>query len=125
MNIQDAMVRCKAIETAVAAKGFNQHSTCTLSVNWLSYKPYALRIDFRDAADDRTDLAVSGTDCEAVFAELEAQVDAFPDRHQQLARDFIGRRARLTEDARELEIPIAVDLDAMLKVCRTTLLEAR
>lgn len=125
MNIQDAMNRCKAIETAVAAKGFNRHGTCTLSINWLSYKPYALRIDFRDSADERQDLAVSGTDCEVVFADLEAQIEAFPDRQQQLARDFIGRLARLTEDARELEIPIAVDLDAMLDVCRTTLLEAQ
>ena len=124
MNISTAMDRCKAIEAAVVAKGFNRQGTCTLSINWLSYKHYALRIDFRDSSDERQDLSVSGTDCEAVFAELEAQIEAFPDRQQQLAREFIRRLARLTEDARELEIPIAVDLDAVLNVCRTTLLEA-
>ena len=124
MTITDALNRCKAIERMIADKGYNRHDTCTLSINWLSYKPFAIRVGFKDSSDKHQEPHVSGTEYEAVFAELEAQIAAFPDRKQQLAEEFVGRLARLTEDARELEIPIAIDLDQMLDVCRTTLLEA-
>ena len=125
MNISDALARCRAIDTTVEAKGYNRHDTCTFSINWLSYKPFSIRMDFRDSSDTRRDFSASGPDYEAVFADLEAQIAAFPNRKQQLAQEFVGRLARLTEDARELEVPIAIDLDAMLDVCRTTLLEAQ
>lgn len=125
MHINELNTRCEAIETKLTSLGFVLPEV-TAYLRFAG-SPVCLKVTAQYSrhphADDLRSPFFYGDDPETALHDLETWIGTQPTPNEVREKKFLERLAALTEEARDMNMPILPDLEATMKRLSTNILE--